>query len=210
MTMLGFLSSEALADLFMNVLKVVGGFLVGYLAGWLSVILFRRWVLGRPTLPQGFYDAGQYLGGAVGAILVALYVFSGKGPGSGGAGQGEGTLPTLSTGSSTGGAVSTVPVLPDPPKPTPLPPSLLVVTLLGGEDVVEEKFYQIGPETKAYNFQELKAELIKRKEQNKEKLGLEIRFHARNMLSRDHIAVRRLEAWAQNDGGLAVTFPSMP
>src|SRR5581483_10015840 len=97
--------------------------------------------------PQGVHRVARILGGLVVAILVALMLFGRGGPGTG---EGAGGGPTNEKGEGHGtGTQQTRPTntdtTPPPPQTDSTPPEQRVrVTLLGGEDVKDEKFYQIG------------------------------------------------------------------
>ena len=81
------------------------------------------------------------------------------------------------------------------------------VTLLGGEDVREEKFYLLGDDRTPLDLPGLTAALKSRKESAARPLGIEVRFASNNTLPRTHPAVLRLTAWAQANG-YPVTFPA--
>ncbi len=207
------MSSAAITQFFLNCLAVGGGFLGGMLLGKVSAKLFDKFIVGRKT-PDGFHQVAMYLCGIIVAILVALMVFGdGTGEGNGaGKGTGEGDSKTTNTSSGAGTAPTTPTTKESPPielvpKDPALPTELLKVTLLGGEDVVEERFYKLSDINKALNFEEIKTEILQRKKASTKKMGLEIRLDPKNMLPREHIAVRRLENWARTEAEMSVLFP---
>jgi len=204
-----------LAQFLVNCLAVVGGFLVGYvltggLAWWLDRSLFRK------TTPPVIHRTVRVLGGVIAAVVVALLVF-GRGGGGVGGGQGEGigsgtASPGSGTGTGTGTNGETAAPSPAPPpaapaKDVPPPEARVRVTVLGGPDVKDQRFYLVGDDPTPRTLAEAKAAIQAKKDSAPEKLGVEIRFTARNTLPRDHPAVTLLADWAR-DAGLAVVFPA--
>ena len=209
------MSSAAITQFFLNCLAVGGGFLAGMLIGKLSAKAFDKWIIGKPT-PDGLHKVAMYLCGIIVAIIVALVVFgdgTGKGTGSSkGTGEGEGEGKSANTNKGDGAAPTTpttkeMPPIELVPKDPALPTELLKVILLGGEDVVEERFYKLSDINKALNFEEIKTEILQRKNASTKKMGLEIRLDPKNMLPREHVAVRRLEKWARTEAAMSVLFP---
>jgi hypothetical protein len=204
-------SSATVTQFFLNLLAVAGGFLAGYVLGWILCLAFDKWVLGKKS-PQGLHRAVQAIMGLIVALLVALMVFGSGTGGGGGTGNGQG--PGNQTGSPGTNPNPTTPAstatLPTPPMKEPNPSEVVKIVLLGGEDVKDERFYQLEGQKSALTFAELKGLIQDRKAASTKGLTLEIRFQAKNMLSRDHVAVRRLQTWATSEAALNVTFPGMP
>lgn len=218
------LSSGNVAQFFVNVLAVAGGFLVGWmLTGFLAWLLERRIIRLRtpygssPVTSQGapgLRKIARILGGIALAILVALIVF-GKGSGwtiGGGGGEGEGKKdanPDGPGGPDKGSPVSTEPErLPPATSRTPAPNRERVrITVLGGEAVKDQRFYLLDDDSTPRNFAEARATLAARKESAKLPLGIEIQFSAENAISQNHPAVLNLTRWAK-ENDVTVTFPA--
>ena len=194
------------AQLLVNGLAVGGGFLVGYMLAWAAMWWADRSFLLRKTPPMA-HRVVRFLGGLVLAIIVALLVF-----GAGGSGLGGGTGENLGDKVPQTGGPN-----PDaPPATVPAPVSVAAttpsgervrVTLLGGPDVKDERFYLVDADPVARNFAEVKSALAAKKADGK-KLVLELRFAAAHTLPQDHPAVARLAAWARDSAGLTVTYPA--
>lgn len=193
------------AQTIVNGLAVLGGFLAGYLlCGLLANLLDRSFFLGKS--PRWLHRLVRILGGFALALLVAMIVFGhGKGwnffgGGADGDGQGEpnGTQPI------------SVPFTEkkEIPPSVPQEPERIKITILGGSDVKEQKFYVVNDETTAKNFTELKAAVLKSKEAAAKPPSLEIHFSPRNVLPSDHPAVSMLTRWARETAGLDFTMIS--
>jgi hypothetical protein len=204
------LNVTRIAQLLVNCFAVGGGFLAGYIGMMIVGKLVDRFVLHRKT-PHTVHMGFRYLGGTAMAILVALIVF--------GHGQGWTLMGGGLDGSSngTGGQASgetastkTDPTLPEPSKTqTSLATEERIrITMLGGADVKEQRFYQLDDDVQARTLAEIKAAIHKRKEGTMKSLGLEVRFASRNALPQDHPAVGLLTKWARETAGLPVTFPA--
>jgi hypothetical protein len=81
------------------------------------------------------------------------------------------------------------------------------VTLLGGDDVKNERFYLIDTDPAAKTFPEATAALLARKAATPGALAVEVRLAESNPLPGNHPAVLRLTSWATAHG-LAVTLPA--
>lgn len=196
---------EVVAQAAVNVLAVGGAFLVGQ---WLTAAAF--WAFAPATSP-GLKRAGRLLGGTALAILVAVVVFGhGQGWtlfGGGGAGASKGNGPTEQKGEGTGPAAVT-PVTATVPTPATTADAgeRVRVTVLGGTDVRDERFYRTDEDPAARTFAELTAALEARRAVGK-KFHIELLFTSTNTLPRDHPAVTRLTAWAQAHK-VTVSFPA--
>lgn len=194
------------AQLVVNLLAVGGGFLLGYLLAGGVV-----WWLGRGKAPDGLKRTARLLGGVAVAVLVFLIVF---GHGLGWTLFGGGLAGT-DNGSGKGPADRTEPVSTAPDRPPvqpakPLPPAgeRVRVTLLGGPDVKDQRFYLVDDDPAPRTLDEVRTAALRRKEEAGAKgLAVEVRFAATNTLPREHPAVTRLERWAA-EAGLTVTFPA--
>lgn len=200
-------------------LMVAGAFLVGYIVGWVLIAQVDRWIFGR-RLPHPFYQVARLIVGIICAVLVAVALFGfGFGPGDGnGPGKGAGT--TNMTGESSEGDDN--PGSSDPKNPSDIvkPPTEQVevdvnstnqieVTLLGGSDVSQSKFYLIGDDPKPKTFIEVKDAIQGQAGTSKEPLAVVIRFRAHNRLASDHFAVIQLKEWAGPKGkGYTIITPS--
>jgi hypothetical protein len=202
---------ERVVQLVVNCFAVAGGFLAGYLLTWFVARLLDRWLTGNKS-PEQLHRAARIIGGIALAILIAMFVF---GSGGGGNGDGSGGTPgDDKTGTTGGGGTPTVPTSNDPKSPlktpteNPAPPEQRVrVTLLGGDDVREEKFYLVDDDAQPKAFGEVVAAVNAKKDATQKPVGVEIRFAARNAPAQDHAAVLRLARWAQANG-VTVSFPA--
>jgi len=194
----------------LNLLAVGGGFLVGHVLTGVIAWALDRWITGGKT-PQGVHRVARMVGGAALALLVAMMLFGQGGYGDG-TGPGGGSNPD---DKGPGGGTTTQPtdqrdVRPPPPVPqkdsTP-PEQRVRVTMLGGSDVKDEKFYMIDDDRTPRAFADVTAAVNTKKTETKKPVGIEIRFTADNTLAEDHRAVQRVIAWARaND--VAVTLPA--
>ena len=203
--MLFALSPEVLVQAVVNVFAVAGGFLLGQLLVGIGFWLFAR------RTPAGWKRAARLLGGTVLAVFLAVVLF-GHGYGwtlfgGGGKGDSKGNGPAPDPGEGAGPAVVT-PATPPAPAPPPKPADgpVVRVTVLGGSDVRDERFYQLDADPAARTFAELTAALDGKKAGGKAP-QVEVVFPASNTLPRDHPAVTRLSGWAASHG-VAVTFPA--
>ena len=208
---------ERFAQLIVNILAIGGGFLIGQFLAGFAFWMVNRW-LAAGKIPNGFREATKKIGGVVLAVLVAFIVF-GHGDGwtlFGGGGTGS---QNEAEGEQSGGTPATAPntpvTAPDPP-PTPPDPvripdsaDLVQITVLGGDDVRDARFYLIDEDKAPRTFAEVRAALLDRKAATDSGLGLLVQFGMTNVLPRTHPAVVMLTQWA-TDNGVAVTFPGQP
>lgn len=205
---------QAVAELVHNCLLVAGGYLVGHLAGGLIGWALGKYVF-RQDKPELLHQASRTLGGVTLALLVALYVFTGRGKPQGEGGDGRGT-PTPEGGSSAAPSAPAEPapnLKPDlPPPPTVTPGEVtLRVTVLGGEDVRQDRYYVLDDDrANPKTFAELKQAILERKSRERGRVMLAILFPPRNALPREHPAVTQLGRWANEEAKLDVIFPSLP
>ena len=199
-------------------LMVAGAFLVGYLVGWVLIAQADRWIF-RRRLPQPFYQVVRLLVGIICAVLVAVALFGfGFGPGNGGNGIGDGT--TEYTGEAPQGKKNSNTTQPSPknndPTIVPAPvnieeiaPNRVEITLLGGTDVKNGKFYLIGDDPKPKSFVEVKDSIVEKAAKSAETFAVVIRFRSENRLASDHFAVNQLRDWAGPKGkGYTIIMPS--
>ncbi len=196
------LTPDVAAQFVVNLLAVGGAFLIGrWLVGLGVWLLF-------PKAPPGAKKAAQLLGGVGLAVLAAVILFGhGQGWtlfGGGGTGASKGNGPTEQTGDGTGPVPTTVPTSPTPATAR-IDGEAVRVTVLGGTDVRDERFYKLAADP-ARSFAELTTALDARRAIGK-KFHVELLFTSDNTLPRDHPAVTRLTAWAQANG-LTVSFPA--
>lgn len=190
-----------------NCLAVGGGFLVGYLSAGAVAWWIDRTFLRKKT-PPTLHRASRILGGLALAIIVALLLFGKGGTGLGG-GQGEGLgSGTGATGTGpTAEPVETKPKPPAPAKDVPIPTARIRVTMLGGADVKDKRFYLIDDDSAPKTFEEAKSAIRAKADAAPEKPAVEVRFTVRNALPQDHPAVRQLADWAR-ESGLTVVYPA--
>jgi hypothetical protein len=203
---------ERVVQLVVNCLAVGGAFLLGQGLTGVAVWLIDRKLL-RGQSPHGAKRAARIIGGCVFAVLAALILFGhGEGwtiLGGGGTGDVNGK-PTPATGP---GGSDAPPAPTTEPRPTPTTrPAVPVadrvrVTLLGGDDVRDERFYLLDADPAAKTFAEATAALSAKKAATVGPLGVEVRLAAANPLPANHPAVLRLTGWATAHG-LPVTLPA--
>lgn len=199
------LNVDRLVQFVVNMLAVGGAFLLGQFITGLGVwLLDRRLTRGR--VPVGFKRAARSCGGVALAVFAALVLF-GHGVGwtvmGGGVAGDENAAPTAADAGDGGQA--SLPVAPNdvPPRQvihTATPATERVrVTLLGGDDVRDERFYLIDDDPAAKTFAELR-ELLSRRLTNGARPGLVIAFSPLNTLPANHPAALRLTHWAHANG----------
>ena len=202
---------ERLVQLVVNCLAVGGAFLLGQALTAAVAWLIDRQLTGGKS-PHGAKRAARIIGGCILAVLTALILF---GHGEGWTVLGGGT-PGDANGSpttpATGQAESAPTTAPKPITPPATRPSVPVadrvrITLLGGDDVKNERFYLFDADPAAKTFDEVKAALAAKKEATAGALGVEVRLAEANPLPANHPAVLRLTGWATAHG-LAVTLPA--
>jgi hypothetical protein len=141
---------DRIAAVVVNLLAVAGGFLAGMILFGVAAYFVDKKLTGGKS-PGAMHMAARWVGGLIGAVLVALLVFGdgfGTGPGDG-PGQTEKTGPGAGTGTQAATPVTAKTTdTPQPPEVTPPPPGTptetLQVTVLSGADVKEAKFYVVG------------------------------------------------------------------
>ncbi len=210
----GFLSGaqESFNELLHNTLLVAGGFLVGYVLGGILA-----WVIGRYALKQkdtsNLKAVGKPVCGAVVAIIIAMIVFTGRGKPLGDGGDGKGTTNNDSNGKANPSNTNPDPKLDPklaPPKIDIKPADVtLRVTILGGEDVQNERFYLLDDDRTAKTFAELKTAITERRKNEKGKVVVAVLFPVKNALPREHPAVTQVAKWAAEEAGLDVVFPAL-
>jgi hypothetical protein len=212
--LLGFLSDakEAFTELVTGLLMVAGGFLIGYLLGGVVAWAAGRYVF-RQQDTTSLKRLGRPVGGAVLALIVALIVFTGRGKphGEGGDGKGDPNADPNATKSGTP-PVSVPKVDPNaaPPKTPEVKPaeSTIRVTVLGGTDVRDGRFYRIDDDPNPKTFDELKQAVTARKATEAGKLMVAILFPEKNALPLGHPAVVDVSRWAKEEAKLDVLFPA--
>jgi hypothetical protein len=203
------------AQFVVNLLAVGGGFLAGF---WVSTLL--AWGVDRLThraSPRSLHKLVRFLGGVIGAVLVALIVF-GHGRGwnlFGGAAPGTGST----DGQNPTGEVQTVP-MPAPPDRVVTSaittvgeaPARICIKLLGGADVKDKKFYCWNDEPQPLNLEEVKTRVRAQIDTatSRPGIGVDVVFAKQNRLPPEHPAVLQLTQWLRNVAGLAVNFPPDP
>jgi hypothetical protein len=201
-----------LTDFVISCLAVGGGFLVGYLFGWALAAALNRWAFRSKVGPQVIH-LSRLVGGLIGAVLVIMMLaWGGGGGGLFGRGPGEGKG-TPSEG--TPKADQKEPPKSDEPNKGAAPPEtrpaelVVPVTILGGTDVRDERFYLVGADRAPKTFAEVRAAISGTKTAEKRKVSVAILLSPPpNRLPLDHTAVTQMIRWAQDEAGLDVTFPA--
>jgi hypothetical protein len=212
---------ERFAQLVLNILAIGGGFLVGQIFFGITAWFIDRYLLASKS-PLGLKRVIRLVGGVAVAILVAFIVF-GHGVGwtmFGGGGQSD----TNDTGTQPPSSVTTDdPTASPPTSSTPpvqdkttistfnssTPTERVKITILGGPDVKDERFYLMNDDATPKKFAEVTAAVVAKRKSINHAVGLEIRFTSTNTLPREHPAVVRLTNWAQTNG-VAVVYPPNP
>lgn len=211
--------TEQVAAFGIKCLAVVGGYGAGYLLGGVAAWALDRWVFARKA-PDFVKQTIKILSGVALAILVALLVF---GSGSGGGlfgggggpdGTGTGTPNPDDTGKKheqpTPPPDPKVPKVDAPPTPAISPEDPKVrVTFLGGDAVKENRFYLVDDDPHPRTFDELKAEITKRKEGTARPMFLLVQFPTdpRHRIDENSINVTQVTSWARNVAGIEVVWP---
>ncbi|OWK40907.1 hypothetical protein [Fimbriiglobus ruber] len=211
------LDSTRVAQLAVNVLAVAGGFLVGYIATLIGAKVLDKYLTAGKT-PLPLHKVARLLGGAIVALLVALVVF-GEGGGGLGSGTGEGKEKVEGTGvgEGTGQTVSVPAPKVDTPTPTPPPKTtqlkeadkvydVIRVTVLGGEDVKELKFYRVDDDAVPKTLKELQDAVKTRQQAATKPVAIAYQFAPNGLAGKDTPGTLRLLAFAQHEG-LAVVPP---
>jgi hypothetical protein len=212
-----FLSSgaEKIAALAIKCLAVAGAFLLGYFLGMAIVWAIDKWLLANKT-PYAVKKVCKTLTGLIVAIIVALIVFGEGGSGLfGGGGGGKGST---DADSSTDKSKHSDPLTPDakvqPSVTLPKPPDaksadlIIQVTIYGGSNVIDERYYQVDDEQMLKNFKELQDAILTRSGKEKGKVAVSIRLPTdKNTASGDPRAINMVTEWA-NKQGLDVMFPA--
>jgi hypothetical protein len=200
--LLGF-TTERVTDFAVKGLAVAGAFVVGLALVGLIVYLLDHSLFGKKTPPL-LKRVTRITGGLAAAILAALWLFGnggGTGGGSGNAtGPAEGASPTATSPTSI-----TVPAL----TPTPPPPdadAFLRITVLGGSDVMGEKFYKVDDDAVPKSIGEIDTIYKSRKMPDK-KFAIVLILGDRT--DPDGFGVGQLRSWARRTG-LGIHEPAKP
>jgi hypothetical protein len=204
--------ADKLATFVIKCLAVGGGFLAGFLFGWALAAALNRWVFRSKVGPQ-VVQLTRLVFGLVVAVLVALIIFGEGGGGLFGHGRGEGE--GKGTASENTSKDQPAPPKADDPNKATTPPEarpaevVIPVTILGGTDVRDERFYVVGTDRAPKTFAEARAAISATKAAEKRKVSLAILLSPPpNRLPLDHRAVTQLTNWAKDEAGLDVTFPA--
>jgi hypothetical protein len=182
----------------LKILAVVGGAAIGFFgAGWFLNLVGRAFLRRKGQLPA--FKIGRYLGMIGLGVLVYLWAFGAGGGGFGGVGGwwpfggkgATGTDPALS------GGASEKPVA-QPIEEKATPANTIQVRFLGGKEVVDQRFYLLDQEKQARTWEELVAELKKRKQKDRRLKIIEIVLY-QGSIDRDNPAVTKLEDWARKN-----------
>jgi hypothetical protein len=207
---------EEFSELANHVLMVAGGYLVGFILGWVISSALNRWAFQQKS-PEFLHKLIRHLCGLILAIIVALIVFTGKGKPTGDGGDGKGGIATTTPGKNSVTPAEATPK--DNPKVTtpkldPKPAdSTIRVTILGGTAVPGEgRFYLLDDDhnEQAKNLSELKRVLLDRKTKSSGKVALAVQFPDDPNFAppRNDLKVTDLTRWATEEAGFDVTFPA--
>lgn len=204
----------AIFDIGMQVLKflaILGGAAVGWFGGSVSTKAMGV-ALKRKQMPQPVRRMNQTLGGLLLGIATGMWV-TGEGGGGFGFGPGMGSGPGGSEPTSMEQQTAPMPATPSVQEGDkggePLQPITLRVTMLGGGQVRDQRFYQLEEEATPLTLAGLRDTLLERRRQKQRGIlkGLEIVITPESV-AKDHPAVRELEKWArENDLRVTMSFP---
>ena len=217
--LLAIVSEEKLVALGMKCLTVAGGFVAGWVIGMFIGIGLNRWVF-KKKLPEGAKKLFKIVSAIVVAILVAVSIFGGgSGGGSfsgdGADGKAAGTATDLEK-NKAGSPNVEVKKVDKNKKATPAavadlrPTEVTIrVTVLGGPDVSNDRYYLIDEDRTAKTFQEVKDAVTARKKSESRKMVVAIlRSPPPNRAPLDGGSVTQFVRWAQNEAKLDITFPA--
>jgi len=198
---------ERIAGFVMNCLAVAGGGLAGFIVVGLMAWFLDRKLTGGKS-PPGLHKTVRYVGGVIGAVIVALLVF---GSGDGGLGGDQPGGASSASGTNGTGNSSVTSKSTEPTDAPPVPPEELApkeepirITVLSGAAVKEERFYQIESDRTPRNLSDVKDAVAARRKTTKKQLAVEIRLGERT--DRNNSGVLDLEGWAIA-AGLRVILP---
>lgn len=197
---------ERIAGFVMNCLAVAGGGLAGFIVIGLAAWFLDRKLTGGKS-PEGLHKTVRYVGGVIGAVIVALLVFGSGDGGTGGDKSGGASAATGGGGSGNTVATTAKTTVPtDAPPPEELAPKeeTIRITVLGGAAVKEERFYLIEADRTPKNLSEVKDAVALRKKGLKKPLAVEIRLGERT--DPNNSGVLDLQGWASAEG-LRVILP---
>lgn len=204
---------DKLTALGMKCLTVAGGFVVGYVIGWAIAVAANKWVLKKEKTPDGLKQLLRVVCGIAVALLVAVSLMWGSGDGAGGDKDKSGTSDSTQDKKTGPPPAETpkdekkspTPATPIDPRPTEL---TIRVTVLGGTDVRDDKFYLLDDDRTAKTIREVKdAVTAKRAKDTRKAVVAVLRSPPPNRVPLDHGAVSRLVSWVQDEAKLDVTFP---
>ncbi len=201
-------SALAIVDVQMLVIKglaVAGGAAVGYfLGGWFL------WLVGRlfffRKVPPRAVGTVRLLSMIALGMLVYLWVFGNST--AGGLGGGGGWWPfggKAGQGDNAGTASTTEPVQKPPEERTEEPAKALEqgrtlqIRMLGGDRVIEQRFYQVEGQASALNWLALRKLLEQQASEEPPLKGIEIVLF-KDSVDRDNPAVTQVENWARDKG----------
>lgn len=176
---------------------VGGGFLGALLVGLILRVASKR--LSSRTVPPRVKLAARALGGIAAGWLVWMIITA---PGGSGLWGGGGSLfGGRGAGEGSGKDNPSQPTHQTEPGPTspgePGQPETIKVILLGGHQVVDEKFYRFEDGREAYQLKDLQ-KILKDKEKQGSALTLVILIYE-DSVAQGHSAVKNLESWAEQN-----------
>jgi hypothetical protein len=197
----------------MKCLTVAGGFMVGYVIGWLIAVGVNKWVIKKERTPESLKQLLRVVCGIAVALLVAVSLMWGSGDGTGGDKDKVGN--TDATDKKSGPPVveapkddkkTPTPATPPDPRPTEV---TIRVTVLAGTDVRDDKYYLIDDDRGAKSLAEVKDAILGRKAKDtRKKVVAILRSPPPNDAALDGKSVTQFVTWVQNTAKLDVTFPA--
>ncbi|HEV3205164.1 MAG TPA: hypothetical protein VGY77_12305 [Gemmataceae bacterium] len=183
---------------FVKLLAVIGGAALGFIGVGFVIRFFTKY-LGTAQTPGRMVLIVRLLGSFAAGWLVwwmvtapgGLGLFGGGGSLFGGRGSEEGTgkdPQTVQTAFTKSADHADAPAI----------GQTLQVVMLGGQRVIQGRFYLLEGESEALTLEEIKKFLLERRSQNPVIREIEIKIF-QNSVASDHPAVKDLEQWAGNN-----------
>ncbi|HUR55141.1 MAG TPA: hypothetical protein VMZ71_13490 [Gemmataceae bacterium] len=206
-----------LAAFGMKCLTVAGAFLAGWVLGLLLAMGLNRWLF-KNKMPEPFKQVSKIVCALALAILVAVLIFgdgSGGGQFSGGGADGKAAGTATDLDKNKSGNPATEAPKDDKKQPAPATPIdsrptevTIRVTVLGGTDVRDEKFYLLDDDRSPKSLREVKDAVLARKAKETRKTVVAVlRSPPPNRVPLDHGSVTQLVTLVQNEAKLDITFP---
>lgn len=208
--------AQRVGNTIIQILAVAGAATVGYF-----LVRGLTWLICRATIQKQPPKQVSHILGIVGAVAVGAAAFFllfygdggggfGFGPGGGWFGAGSGKAEIGSTQTSTQRKSEPPTDPPTPKTPSKIPAkSQFAVRVLGGTDVVDEKFFRIDGEQAALTLADVQKAIRDRKAANKDSIQEIVILVYPDSVARDHEKVLALKNFGVNEG-LLVSIPENP